>query len=167
MATAHFFSSYPPTRGLSPFNLYTKNIELKSSFHPRSRNNTGKKPSYYTTHSEVPKQYGQNVKTLILFEVPKQYGQNNYSEVPKQYGQNVKTLISFEVPKQYGQNNQSRIQSVDMKTDMGYGVLGFRECSFWGCRGVLQYQPLRLSHTCRVLPGLVITSHHQPPILCT
>ena len=117
MATAHFFGSYPPTRGLSPFNPYTKNVELKSSFHPRSRNNTGKKPSYHTRtrinqkpshHSEVPKQYGQNFKTLTSFRGPetiraKLQNPHNYSEVPKQYGQNNHS----EVPKQYGQKRQN------------------------------------------------------------
>ena len=110
MATAHFFGLYPPTRELSLFNPYTKNIELKSSFHPRSRNNTGKsktlisfrgpetirrKPSKTLTSFWGP----EAIRAKHHSEVPKQYGQNNYFEVPKQYGQNVKTLISFEVPK--------------------------------------------------------------------
>ena len=66
MATAYFFGSYPPTRGLSPFNPYIKNIELKSLFHPRFRNNTGK-PSKPSDHSEVLKQYGQTIKILRSF----------------------------------------------------------------------------------------------------
>ena len=79
MATAHFFNSYPSTRGLSPFNPYIKNVELKSSY-----------------HSEVPKQYGQNPHTIRGPESIK----NPYiiSRSRNNTGKTSKTLTLFRGP---------------------------------------------------------------------
>ena len=94
MAIAHFFSSYLLTRGLSLFNSYIKNIELKSLFHSRSRNNTGK-PSKPSDHSEVPKQYGQTIKTLRSFRGPETIRANHQNPqiIPRSRSNTGKTII--------------------------------------------------------------------------
>ena len=132
MATAHFFGSYSPTRGLSPFNPYTKNVELKSSFHPRSRNNTGK-PSKPSDHSEVPKQYGQTIKTLRSFRGPETIRANHQNPqiIPRSRSNTGKTII----PRSRSNTGKTSKPSFHSRSRNGYPKP--RHSSYFPYRGFL------------------------------